>query len=87
MSYSKMEKRHASWMASHGAPKKMVAEERKEASEGMACGGKVMKYARGGGIESKDKTQGKFIKMASGGSVSARADGIASRGKTNCKMR
>lgn len=44
-------------------------------------------YARGGGVESKGKTKGTFIKMASGGSVSARADGIAQRGKTNCKMR
>lgn len=89
--YSAMEKRHASWMSSHGAPKKMVAEEKKEAMGmkrgGMACGGGMKKYARGGGVESHGKTKGKFIKMASGGSVSARADGIASKGKTNCKMR
>jgi hypothetical protein len=45
------------------------------------------KMARGGGIESKGKGAGTMIKMASGGSVSARADGIASKGKTNCKMR
>ena len=44
------------------------------------------KYAKGGGIESKGKTVGSVIKMASGGSVSSRADGIASRGKTNCKI-
>ena len=45
-----------------------------------------MKFAKGGGIESKGKTVGKVIRMASGGSVSSRADGIASRGKTNCKI-
>ena len=45
-----------------------------------------MKFAKGGGIESKGKTKGTIIRMASGGSVSSRADGIASRGKTNCKI-
>lgn len=44
------------------------------------------KYARGGGVESHGKTKGTMVKMASGGSVSARADGIASKGKTNCKI-
>jgi hypothetical protein len=83
--YSKMEKEHVSQMKKHGVPKKFVKEEEKEAI-GMKRGG-MPKYARGGGIEIKGKTQGKFIKMASGGSVSARADGIAQRGKTNCKMR
>ena len=43
-------------------------------------------YAKGGGIESKGKTKGTVIRMASGGSVSARADGIAQRGKTKFKM-
>jgi len=52
---------------------------------GMACGG-MKKYARGGGIESHGKTKGSMVRMASGGSVSARADGIASKGKTNCKI-
>lgn len=33
----------------------------------MKKGGKVHKYARGGGIESKGKTEGKVIKMAEGG--------------------
>jgi hypothetical protein len=37
-------------------------------------------------IQKKSLTEGKVIKMASGGSVSSRADGIASRGKTNCKI-
>ena len=44
------------------------------------------KYARGGGVESHGKTKGTMVKMASGGSVSARADGVASKGKTNCKI-
>jgi hypothetical protein len=45
------------------------------------------KYAKGGGIESRGKTKGTVIRMASGGSVSSasrRADGIAQRGKTRC---
>jgi hypothetical protein len=50
----------------------------------MNMGG-MAKYAKGGGIESRGKTKGTVIRMASGGSVSARADGIAQRGKTNCK--
>jgi len=44
-----------------------------------------MAYAKGGGIESRGKTKGTIIRMASGGSVSSasrRADGIAQRGKT-----
>jgi hypothetical protein len=32
------------------------------------------------------KKGGKTKKYAQGGSVSARADGIAKRGKTNCKI-
>lgn len=28
---------------------------------GMKCGGGVKKYAKGGGIESKGKTRGKFV--------------------------
>ena len=53
----------------------------------MNMGG-MAKYAKGGGIESRGKTKGTVIKMASGGSVSSvssasrRADGIAQRGKT-----
>ena len=51
----------------------------------------VPHYAHGGGIESRGKTKGTVIRMASGGSVSARsvsarADGIAQRGKTKFKM-
>lgn len=29
--------------------------------EGMKCGGKVKKYARGGGIEVRGKTRGRFV--------------------------
>ena len=47
----------------------------------MNMGG-MAKYAKGGGIESHGKTKGTIIRMASGGSVSSRADGIAQRGKT-----
>ena len=50
-------------------------------------GGGMAKYAKGGGIESRGKTKGTIIRMASGGSVSSasrRADGIAQRGKTRC---
>jgi hypothetical protein len=32
-------------------------------------GGKVAKYAKGGGVEAKGKTKGKVVKMATGGSV------------------
>ena len=57
--------------------------------------------AKGGGIEHKGKTKGKQVKMTmggmpqqaagrmpmmkKGGSVSKRADGIATKGKTKCK--
>jgi len=36
-------------------------------------------------IQKKGLTEGKMIKMASGGSVSSRADGVASKGKTKGK--
>jgi hypothetical protein len=52
----------------------------------MNMGG-MAKYAGGGGIESRGKTKGTVIRMASGGSVSSasrRGDGIAQRGKTKC---
>ncbi len=87
--YSKMEKEHVAQMKKHGVPEKYVKEEEKEAKgmkSGGSCGSSMKKYARGGGVESKGKTKGAMIRMASGGSVSARADGIASKGKTNCKI-
>lgn len=43
------------------APKDVMDYERKEHAEmGMKKGGKVKKYARGGGIESKGKTRGRI---------------------------
>lgn len=56
----KMELRHAAAMKKAGLPKKMVAEEMAEA-KGMKCGGGVKKYARGGGVEIKGKTRGRFV--------------------------
>ena len=53
---------------------------------GMKRGGSV-RFAKGGGIESRGKTKGTMVRMATGGSVSSasrRADGIAQRGKTRC---
>jgi hypothetical protein len=47
---------------------------------------KEARMARGGGVEHKGKTRGTMVKMAAGGSVSKRADGIAQKGKTNCKV-
>lgn len=47
--------------------------------DGYKRGGKVKKYARGGGIESRGKTRGAVVKMARGG-------GIESRGKTRGKF-
>jgi hypothetical protein len=52
----------------------------------MNMGG-MSSYAKGGGIESRGKTKGTMVRMATGGSVSSasrRADGIAQRGKTKC---
>lgn len=46
-------------------------------------GGKVAKYAKGGGVESKGKTKGKIVKMAKGGSV--KGWGIA-RGSRSAKI-
>jgi len=37
--------------------------------DAMKKGGKVAKYARGGGIESKGKTRGKMVGMNCGGKV------------------
>lgn len=44
------------------------------------------KMAKGGGVETKGKTKGKMVKMAAGGSVSKRADGVAKKGRTSCKV-
>lgn len=82
-----MVKKEVAFFKKKGAPASMIKHEEKEA--------KAMKFAKGGGIESRGKTKGKMIRMAaggivrfaSGGAVSSRADGIAQRGKTNCKIR
>ena len=71
-----MMKKEIGFMQKKGAPKSMIAHEKAEA--------KAMKFARGGGIESKGKTKGTIIKMASGGSV--RGGGCEQRGKTRGKM-
>ena len=54
-----------------------------EGNPNFKHGGKVAKYAKGGGIESKGKTKGTVVKMAKGGSV--KGYGIA-RGAKACKM-
>lgn len=62
------------------------ADEMRFADEGnpnFKRGGKVAKYAKGGGVESKGKTKGTVVKMAKGGSV--KGWGI-SRGAKACKM-
>jgi hypothetical protein len=55
----KMVKKEIDFFKKKGAPKSMIKHEEKEA--------KTMKFAKGGGIESRGKTKGKIIKMAKGG--------------------
>jgi len=86
--------KEVAFMKKKGAPASMIKHEKAEM--GMKKGGMPMKdgkpsfmkkFAKGGGIESRGKTKGTVIRMASGGSVSSasrRADGIAQRGKTRC---
>ena len=52
----------------------------KKAKGGMTA--KFMSFSKTG----KPAGMKKVTKMASGGSASSRADGIATKGKTNCKM-
>jgi hypothetical protein len=68
--------KEVAFMKKKGAPKSMIKHEAAEMG--------AMKYARGGGIESKGKTKGTIIKMAAGGLAGGHkaADGIAQRGKT-----
>ena len=54
------ELRHVAAMKKAGVPEKYVKEEAAEAAK-MKCGGKVKKMARGGGIELRGKTRGKFV--------------------------
>jgi hypothetical protein len=71
-----MVKKEVEFMKKKGAPKSMVKHEAAEMG--------AMKYARGGGIESRGKTKGTMVKMAAGGLAGGHksADGIAQRGKT-----
>jgi hypothetical protein len=65
------------FMKKKGAPASMIKHEKAE----------MKGFAKGGGIESRGKTKGTMVRMATGGSVSSasrRADGIAQRGKTKC---
>jgi hypothetical protein len=68
--------KEVNFMKKKSAPASMIKHEAAEMG--------AMKYARGGGIESKGKTKGKIIKMAAGGLAGGHkaADGIAQRGKT-----
>jgi len=94
--------KEVAFMKKKGAPASMIKHEKAEMGMGKGgmpmkdgkpaflkkmMGGGMAKYAKGGGIESRGKTKGTVIRMASGGSVSSasrRADGIAQRGKTRC---
>jgi hypothetical protein len=42
-------------------PSEYAKGEKSEEPKGMKCGGKAKKYARGGGIEIKGKTKGRFV--------------------------
>ena len=56
-----MMKKELSFMKKKGAPKSMIKHEKAEMGvKKMRSGGKAC-YARGGGIESKGKTRGKFV--------------------------
>jgi hypothetical protein len=93
-----MVKKEVEFFKKKGAPASMIKHEKAE-MKGMKRGGMTMRpkkdimsdqmamapYARGGGIESKGKTKGTMIKMASGGFVRS-ADGIATKGKTKGRM-
>ena len=54
-----MMKKEVAFMKKKGAPKSMIKHEMAEA--------KGMKFAKGGGIESRGKTKGKMVKMMKGG--------------------
>ena len=58
MESKKMAKKEMAFMQKKGAPKSMIKHEKAEAG---------MKFAKGGGIESRGKTKGTMVKMAKGG--------------------
>jgi hypothetical protein len=68
------------------APGAAMADPRTAAAAAASGMGGQPMYAKGGGVEKKGKTKGKMVKMAKGGMASKRADGIAKKGKTSCKM-
>jgi len=73
------------FMKKKGAPASMIKHE--AAEMGAMKKGGMAKYARGGGIESRGKTKGTVIKMATGGVVGfAKGGGIESKGKTKGTM-
>jgi len=97
-----MVKKEVNFFKKKGAPASMVKHEEAE-MKGMKKGGMsrsakdvakdqqsmshMATYARGGGIESRGKTKGAMVKMATGGVVKfARGGGIESRGKTRGTM-
>jgi len=97
-----MVKKEVNFFKKKGAPASMIKHEKAE-MKGMQKGGmtrsskdvakdqqsmsNMATYARGGGIESRGKTKGAMVKMATGGVVKfARGGGIESRGKTRGTM-
>jgi hypothetical protein len=73
------------FMKKKGAPVSMIKHE--AAEMGAMKKGGMAKYAKGGGIESRGKTKGTVIKMATGGVVKfAKGGGIESKGKTKGTM-
>ena len=87
--------KEVAFMKKKGAPKSMIKHEAAEMGA-MKKGGMPMKdgkpafmkgMAKGGGIESKGKTKGMMVKMATGGVVKfAKGGGIESKGKTKGTM-
>ena len=58
MESKKMAKKEVAFMQKKGAPKSMIKHEKAE--YGLKKGGKAC-YAKGGGIEQRGKTRGKFV--------------------------
>ena len=73
--------------AAYGMKKGGMARSDKDVAKDQQKMSNMATYARGGGIESRGKTKGTMVKMATGGVVKfARGGGIESRGKTRGKM-
>ena len=85
----KLAKKYGMSMSKWEKSDKDAQHDRQKSMEGLKKGGSVKRYAKGGGIESRGKTRGTVVRMAIGGLVggaSRRADGVASKGKTRCKI-